>query len=81
MKKLTLAKAFEELEKITQELESGDVDLEKGVPKFKRGLELARFIKKRLSIVENEIKEIKDDFKDSAEEDTKELRGVVEEEV
>lgn len=61
---ISLSKAFEELERITQEFESGEVDLEKGVPKFKRGLELARFLKKKLSKIENEIEEIKGKFKD-----------------
>ena len=63
-KKISLSKAFEELERITQEFESGEVDLEKGIPKFKRGLELARYLKRRLSIIENEIEEIKGEFKD-----------------
>jgi len=59
---LTLSKAFDELEKITAEFEGGDIDLEKGVPKFKRGLELAKFLKEKLSKIENEIEEIKSNF-------------------
>ena len=62
--KINLSDAFRELEKITSEFESGEVDLEKGIPKFKRGLELARLLKKRLSEIENEITEIKSEFKD-----------------
>lgn len=61
---ISLSKAFEELEKITQEFESGQVDLEKGIPKFRKGLQLARFLKKRLGKIENEIEEIKAEFKD-----------------
>lgn len=38
--------------------------MEEGVPKFKRGLELARKLKKRLSEIENEIEEVKSEFKD-----------------
>ncbi len=38
--------------------------MEEEVPKFKRGLELARKLKKRLSETENEIEEIKTEFKE-----------------
>ena len=61
-KELSLSSAFEELEKITAEFEKGDVDLEKGIPKFKRGLMLAKFLKEKLSKIENEIEEIKEKF-------------------
>ena len=60
--KLTLTKAFEELEAITQSLEKDDVDLEKGIPQLKRGHELATFLKKRLQDIENEIEEVKVSF-------------------
>jgi exodeoxyribonuclease VII small subunit len=63
-KDISLSQAFTELEKITSEFENEEIDLEKGIPKFKRGLELARFLKKRLGKIENEIEEIKDKFKD-----------------
>lgn len=63
-KEQSLSESFSELELIAEEFERGEVDLEKGVPKFKRGLELARKLKKRLGDIENEIKEIKDEFKD-----------------
>lgn len=63
IKNINLTDAFKELEAITSEFESGQVDLEKGIPKFKRGLELAKFLKSRLSQIENEIEEIKDQFK------------------
>lgn len=66
-KDISLAKAFEELQKITNEFESGDIDLEKSIPKLRRGLELAKFLKKRLSKIENEIEEVKKEFKDSKE--------------
>lgn len=42
--------------------------MEEGVPKFKRELELARKLKKRLSETENEIEEIIAEFKDLEEE-------------
>ena len=64
IKSISLTQAFEELEEITRRLENEEVDLEKGIPKFKRGLELARFLKQKLTKIENEIEEIKAEFKD-----------------
>jgi len=61
-KELSLSEAFKELEKITTEFEKGDVDLEKGIPQFKRGLMLAKFLKEKLSKIENEIEDIKEKF-------------------
>jgi exodeoxyribonuclease VII small subunit len=58
------SKAMEELENLTSEFENGEVDLETGIPKFKRGMELVRYLKKRLNGIENEIEEIKAEFKD-----------------
>ena len=66
-KEQSLAEDFTELEKITGEFERGEVDLEKGIPKFKRGLELAKKLKARLTEIENEIEEIKVEFKDVTE--------------
>lgn len=66
-KEQSLAEAFTELEKITGEFERGEVDLEKGILKFKRGLELAKKLKARLTEIENEIEEIKIEFKDVSE--------------
>lgn len=63
-KKPSLSQAFAELEKITAEFEHGEIDLEKGIPKLKRGLELARYLKTRLKKIENEIEEVTVDFKD-----------------
>lgn len=52
---LSLAKAFEELESIVSAFESGAVDLERDLPKFERGLQLAQYCRKRLREVENRI--------------------------
>lgn len=57
-KPLDFSKAFAELEKIVQELESREVDLEKDLPKFERGLELAHQLQKRLSEIENKVIEV-----------------------
>ena len=59
----SLSDAFKELEKITREFENGEIDLESGIPKFKRGLELAKLLKQKLSKIENEIEVIKEDFR------------------
>ena len=58
----TLNTAFTELEKIVQQFERDEIDLEQSLPKFKRGLELAKFLKTRLNKLENEIKTIKAEF-------------------
>lgn len=63
-KKTTLQSDFEELTKLTEEFESGKISLEESMSKFRRGLELARRIKKRLEEIENEIHEIKSEFSD-----------------
>lgn len=54
--------AFTELEQIVQQFEHDEIDLEQSLPKFKRGLELAKFLKTRLNKLENEIKTIKAEF-------------------
>ncbi len=57
-------KAFSELEVITEEFEKGEIDIETGLKKFERGLELAEQLKKRLGEIENKVIEIKGRFKD-----------------
>ncbi len=59
--KLSLAAAFKELESLVEELEGGTVDLEKSLGKFRRGLELTKWLKKRLRKIENEIETIKEE--------------------
>lgn len=65
-KRLKLSDAFDELEEIVQEFEEGDVDLENSIEKFKIGLELSKYLKKRLNEIENEIVEIKDEFEEES---------------
>ena len=57
-----LSTTFAELEQITQKFENEEINLEEGIPLFKRGLKLAKELKMRLTAIENEITEIKDDF-------------------
>jgi exodeoxyribonuclease VII small subunit len=61
-KQSSFAEAFKELEEITAWFESADVDLDEGLKKFERGLELASVCKKKLSEVENRVVELKKKF-------------------
>ncbi|EKD46300.1 MAG: hypothetical protein ACD_68C00043G0005 [uncultured bacterium] len=56
------AKDYAELEKITAEFEQEDIDLDEGLKKFERGLELAAKLKSKLVETENKIKVIKAKF-------------------
>jgi len=58
-KKDNFAEQFAELEKITQQLEAGDLDLEKNLALFEQGLKLAGELKKKLQATENKIKILK----------------------
>ena len=60
---IDFAKSFQELEQITEWFDSEEqVDLDKGLKKFERGLELADELKKKLVEVENKVEEIKTKF-------------------
>lgn len=61
-KKINFAHEFKELEAITEWFEKEDIDLEEGLKKFERGLELASSLKEYLGKVENKVKEIKAKF-------------------
>lgn len=61
-KKNELEQSFAELEKITEELQDPDLDLENALSKFEAGLLLAEKLKKRLSEIENKIETIKIKF-------------------
>ncbi len=60
--KFNFGKAFTELEKIAEEFENETVDLEEGLKKFERGLELASLLKAKLKEVENRVETIKKKF-------------------
>lgn len=55
-------KAYEELEAIVVAFESGNVDLERDLPKFERGLKLAKECRQRLRELENHVKRIEKTF-------------------
>ncbi len=61
-KEINFAKAFEELEAITEWFERDGADLDEGLKKFERGLELAKQCKEKLSEVENKVETIKKKF-------------------
>lgn len=67
-KKTNFAESFKELEGIVQWFESSEVDLEEGLKKFERGLELAKKCRSRLAEVENKVARIKEKFSDPAAE-------------
>lgn len=53
--KLDVGKSFEELENITQWFENGETDLDEGLKKFERAMELAEGLRIRLESAENKI--------------------------
>jgi exodeoxyribonuclease VII small subunit len=55
-------KALKELESITTWFESSDVDLDQGIAKFERGMELASQLKTHLASVENRVEKIRARF-------------------
>lgn len=57
-------KAYKELEDIIEWFEREDVDLDEGLKKFERGLQLAKSCKSRLNEVENKVSQIKAKFGD-----------------
>jgi len=63
-KTIKFAAAFTELEQITEWFEKEDIDLDDGLKKFERGLELAKVCKDKLKDVENKVKEIQVKFSD-----------------
>lgn len=60
--KINFEKAVEELESITQWFEGTEVDLDEGLKKFERALELASACKEKMDEFENKVKEIKSKF-------------------
>lgn len=61
-KQPTFAEAFAELEQLTAWFETEEVDLDVGLKKFERGLELAQICKKKLAEVENKVTTLKKKF-------------------
>lgn len=60
----SFAKGYEELEKLVAEFESRELDLEKDLPRFERGLALAKKLQERLKEIENKVIEIEKKFQE-----------------
>lgn len=63
--KIDFVASLKELEDITTWFESEDIDLDKGLAKFERGMLLATELKEHLKQVENRVEVIKRKFTDS----------------
>lgn len=61
-KQFNFTEGYKELEKIVTEFESRDLDLERDLPQFERGLWLANELQKRLKQIENKVVEIEKKF-------------------
>lgn len=55
MAKKTFEQSLKELEKIVQQLESGDLPLEEAVKKFEEGIQLSKFCSEKLDETERKI--------------------------
>ena len=58
--------ALKELEAITAWFERPDIDLDEGIVKFERGMELTNQLKSHLESVENRVEKIKQKFDSKA---------------
>ena len=64
-KPFNFAEAFEKLNKIVDQLESGEVDLDKALKQYEEGLKLVSQCKKQLEEVENKVKVIREKYSDA----------------
>ena len=60
--KFDFTKAYYELEQINEWFQQEDIDLEKGIEKYKRGLELVKKCRERLKTTENQLRDIQKEF-------------------
>ena len=58
-KDLSFEDSLKKLEDIVEQLESGDVDLDKSVELYEKGMNLKKICEEKLIKVENQIKKIK----------------------
>lgn len=61
-KVVDFTKGYKELEKIVADFESRELDLEKDLPQFERGMQLAKDLQGRLQQIENTVVEIEKKF-------------------
>ncbi|MEW5736635.1 MAG: exodeoxyribonuclease VII small subunit [Thermodesulfobacteriota bacterium] len=55
MKKMSFEQAMERLEKIVQQMESGDLPLESTLVSFEEGMKLTRFLTEKLDEVQKKV--------------------------
>ena len=55
MAKKTIEQAMKQIEQIVQDLESGDMPLEKAIKKFEEGVQLSKFCSEKLDETEKRI--------------------------
>jgi len=55
MAKISFEKSLKQLEQIVQELESGDLPLEKAMKKFEEGVKLSKYCSEKLDETEKKI--------------------------
>lgn len=61
-KEQDLNKALQQLEKIIEDLNSQNIDIESGLKKFKEGAELIKLCKIKLKKAENEFTNLKEEL-------------------
>jgi exodeoxyribonuclease VII small subunit len=57
-KKFNFGKAYSELETLVADLEGREIDLDADLPKFDRGMKLAKELLAKMSEAENKVEEI-----------------------
>lgn len=73
--KINFAKSYDELQKLVEWFEKGEVDLEEGVEKFEEGIKLVGELKKYLGNIEAKVKQIKVKFESDDEDGEEEKDG------
>ena len=67
LEKQTIEQSLKRLEKIVEELNARDVDVEDGLKKFKEGVELVKLCRDRLGEAENEFKKLQSELEMNAD--------------
>lgn len=65
---INLAKALAELEAINNWFQKEEIDLDQGLAKFRRGMEIIKACRERLKQAENEFKAIRKEFAEGEKE-------------
>lgn len=68
MPKMNFEQSMKKLERIVQELESGDLPLEKAMTKFEEGIQLSKFCTEKLDETEKKVTLLMQDNQGNIEE-------------